>query len=246
VVTQAVEYRHGDAVLEGYLAYDDAVEGKRPGILVVHEWKGLNDYAKSRAGQLAAMGYTAFAADMYGKGILAKDHAEAGKLAGVYLNDRNLMRERARAAYEVLKQNEQVDPSRIAAIGYCFGGATVLEMARAGMGLRGVASFHGALKTPSPAGPGGVRARVLVFNGAEDTFISPEDIAAFKKEMTESGADWNFVEMEGAVHSFTVPSAGSDKSTGVAYHPEADRKSWAMLEDFLKEIFSAGTPEPSV
>ncbi len=237
LVTRPVEYKHGDTVLEGYLAYDDAETAKKPGILVVHEWKGLNDYAKSRAEQLAGLGYVALAVDMYGKGIRAKDHDEAAKLSGVYRNDRNLMRERAKAAYDFLKSQEPVDPDRIAAIGYCFGGTTVLEMARAGFDLKGVASFHGGLSTPVPAKPGDVKARIIAFHGADDKFIPAEDVKNFQEEMRQAGADWQFVVFSDAIHSFTVPEAGTDKSTGMAYNEKADKRSWATLLNFLNEIF---------
>lgn len=237
VVGQAVEYKHGDAVLEGYLAYDDSIDGKRPGVLIVHEWKGINDYSRSRAEQLAALGYVGFAVDMYGKGVQAKDHEEAAKLSGIYRNDRNLMRERAKTALETLKANPLVDTTKIAAIGYCFGGAAVLEMARAGFDLKGVASFHGSLDTPMPADSKTLKAKVRVFNGAADKFISQENIANFEAEMKNANADWKLTQFEGAVHSFTVPTAGSDPTTGMAYHADADKRSWEMLKEFLKEIF---------
>jgi dienelactone hydrolase len=239
VVGKAVEYRDGEAVLEGYLAYDDTIQGKRPGILVVHEWKGLNDYAKGRAEQLAQLGYVGFAIDMYGKGIYAKDHEEAGKLSGIYRNDRNLMRQRAKAAYDVLKNNPLVDPDKIAAIGYCFGGTTVLEMARAGFDLAGVVSFHGALDTPMLAQPEVIRAKVLVMHGADDSFVGAEKVTAFQTEMRQANADWEVVIFGDAVHSFTVPEAGDDKSKGAAYNERADKRSWEIMQQFFKEIFSS-------
>ncbi len=237
VVTETVEYRDGDAVLKGYLAYDDATDAKRPGILVVHEWKGLNDYAKMRAEQLAALGYVAFAVDMYGDGIVAKDHEEAAKLSGAYRSDRAKTRERARAGYEVLKNNPLVDPEKMAAIGYCFGGMTVLEMARAGFDLKGVVSFHGGLDTPTPAEPGVIKAKVLVLHGADDPHSGAESVSKFEDEMRRAGTDWQVVLFGGAVHGFTVPSAGSDKSTGVAYDEKADKRSWGMMRQFFDEIF---------
>jgi dienelactone hydrolase len=231
LVTQAVEYRDGETLLEGYLAYDDSIEGKRPGVLVVHEWKGLNDYARSRADKLAQLGYVAFAVDMYGKGILAKDHEEAAKLSGVYRNDRSLMRERASAGLEVLKNHPLTDPTRIAAIGYCFGGTTVLELARAGSDLKGVVTFHGGLDAPVATAPGTVKAKILVLHGAQDSHITPDQVAQFEKEMTEAGADWQLVKFSGAVHGFTVP--------GPAHHPDADRRSWQMMKHFFEEIFAS-------
>ncbi len=233
-----VEYKDGDQVLQGYLVYDDAITGKRPAVMVVHEWKGLGDYAKRRADMLAGMGYVAFAADMYGKGVRASTHEEAAKLAGIYLSDRTKMRNRAKAAMSFLETHELVDPSRMAAIGYCFGGAAVLEMARAGFDLKGVASFHGALKTPSPASLGEVKAKVMVFHGSLDKFVTTEDIAAFQKEMTEADADWQMVFFSKAVHSFTVAEAGDNPASGIAYNREADERSWKMLALFFQEIFS--------
>ncbi len=237
IVAQPIEYQHDGQVLEGYLAYDNAVQGKRPGVIVVHEWKGLNDYARGRAEQLAALGYIAFAVDMYGKGIYAEDHQQAAKLSGAYREDRTLMRARARVGYEVLANHPLTDPGRMAAIGYCFGGTTVLEMARAGFDLKGVISFHGGLGTPMPAEPGTLKAKIVVMQGAEDTHTAG-DIPDFKNEMRAAGADWQLIEFGGAVHSFTVPEAGNDPSKGSAYDPAADRRSWAMLEQFLKEIFA--------
>ena len=239
VELRPVEYRDGDTVLAGYLAVDSAVPGKRPGILVVHEWKGLNDYSKGRAEQLAKMGYVAFAADMYGKGVYAKDHEEAGKLAGAFRNDRQMMRQRINAALEVLKSQPEVDPDKIGAIGYCFGGMTVLELARAGApGVLGVASFHGSPETPVAARPDMMKASVIFFVGADDPHIKPEQVAAFEKEMKEAGVDYRVIVYPGAVHSFTVPEAGNDPSTGAAYNAEADRKSWQKMKEFFARIFS--------
>lgn len=235
--TEAVAYHDGDTLLEGYLAYDDAVATPRPAVLVVHEWQGLGDYAKHRAEQLAQLGYVGFAADMYGKGVFAKNHEEAGQLAGAYFNDRQKTRQRIQAALDVLQQHALVDPARMAAIGYCFGGMTVLELARSGAAVAGVASFHGALATPSPAQPQQVKARVLVFHGALDQHITAEHLAAFKQEMADAGANYRVVVYPDAAHSFTVPDAGSDVTTGRAYNAAADRDSWQQLEAFLREIF---------
>jgi dienelactone hydrolase len=234
---RALEYAHDGTPLEGYLAYDDAVDGQRPGVLVVHEWMGLGDYARRRADQLAGLGYAALAIDMYGKEVRPKDHTEAAQTAGVYKENRTLMRARARAGLQALLAQPMVDAERVAAIGYCFGGTTVLELARAGEALDLVASFHGALATPTPAAPAAITARVLVLHGAEDTFVPADEVKAFKDEMRKAGADWTFVGFGGAVHSFTVPSAGSDPSKGMAYHARADRRSWEMLRAALQEAF---------
>ena len=238
--TETVEYRHGETVLEGYLAYDDAVATPRPGILVVHEWRGLNPYTKKRAEQLAQLGYVAFAVDMYGKGVYAKDHEEAAQLSGVYRNDRALMRSRIQAGLETLKRSPLVDPTRIAAIGYCFGGTTVLELARSGADVRGVASFPGGLDTPTPGDAANIKGRVLVLHGADDTFAGrPDQVEAFKHEMQQAGVDYKLIQYPGAVHSFTVPEAGNDPSTGMAYNADADVQSWSELERFLKEVFQS-------
>lgn len=238
--TRVIEYHDGSALLEGYLAYDDSFSGSRPGVLVVHEWRGLNDYTKHRAEQLAGLGYVAFAADMYGKGIYAKDHQEAGKLSGIYRNDRNLMRARAKAGLDCLKSQAGVDANNLAAIGYCFGGSTVLELARSGANLKGVVSFHGPLDTPNPADAKNIRGKILVLTGAADSFIPPKQIAAFEQEMKAAGIDYRLIKYPGAVHSFTVPDAGNDPSTGVAYNPDADKKSWEAMAQFLQQLFTVG------
>lgn len=238
VKTEEVDYRHGDVVLQGYFAYDDSSKAKRPVVLVVHEWYGHGDYARRRARELAALGYLAFAGDMYGKGVYAKSHEEAAKLAGAVRGDRKLMRERALAAVGAMKKHPLADPARLAAIGYCFGGTTVLELARAGAPLKAVASFHGALDTPAPAEPGAVKAKVLVLQGADDTHTAPA-VPAFEAEMRKAKADWQLVSYGGAVHSFTVKEAGDDPSKGMAYDEKADKRSWRELQGFLKESFSA-------
>ena len=234
---EAVEYHHGDAVLEGYLAYDDAVPGLQPGILVVHEWKGLNDYAKRRAEQLAQLGYVAFAADMYGKGIRAKDHTEAAQLSGVYRNDRQLMRARAQAAFDVLTRQPNVDPTKLAAMGYCFGGMTVLELARSGADLLGVVTFHGGLDTPHLEDARNIKGKLLVLHGAEDRFVTQEQVKAFQAEMDAAAVRYQLIQYPGAVHSFTVPEAGSDTSTGMAYNAAADQQSWEAMKIFFSQLF---------
>jgi dienelactone hydrolase len=237
VTGQAVQYKHGDKVLEGYLAYDKKVSGKRPVVLVVHEWRGLNDYARKRAEQLAQLGYLAFAIDMYGKGVLAKDHEEAAKLAGAFIGDRKLMRERAKAGLEVARKHELADPKRIAAMGYCFGGAAALELGRGGAPVIGIATFHANLSSPKPEDGKNIKGKVIVFHGADDGFVPTEQISAFQDEMRKGGVDWQMVSFGGAVHSFTVPEAGNDPKKGMAYNEKADRRSWSMLREFLAEVF---------
>ena len=237
VQTKMVEYRHGDVVLEGYLAWDDALQGRRPGVLVVHEWTGLGDYAKMRARKLAEMGYVALAVDMYGKGIRPKTPQEAAAQAGIYKQDRALMRGRMQAGLDVLRGNPLCDPKRMAAIGYCFGGTCVLELARSGADIAGVVSFHGGLDTPTPADAKNIRCKVLVLHGGDDPHVPRKDVDAFEDEMRAGGVDWQLVVYGGAVHSFTNPASGNDKSKGVAYNAEADRRSWEAMKAFLAEIF---------
>jgi len=235
--TEVVDYRHGGTVLEGYLAYDDSIQGKRPGVIVVHEWWGINNYVRMRAEQLAKLGYIAFAIDMYGKGVRAKDAKEAGSLSSTYRSDRALMRSLANAGLEVLRNHSLTDVNRIAAIGYCFGGTTVLEMARSGAQLVGVVSFHGGLGTPNPEDAKNIKGKVLVLHGADDPAVPPDQVMAFQDEMRKGGVDWYFVSYGGAVHSFTNPDSGSDPSKGAAYNGKADKRSWEAMKLFFAEIF---------
>jgi dienelactone hydrolase len=237
VHTQVIEYKHGDTVLEGYLAYDDASTDKRPGVLVVHEWMGHNPYVRQRAEQLAQLGYVAFALDMYGKGVHAKDVKEAAALAGIYKNDRKLMRARAEAGLDVLRKQSQVDTQHLAAMGYCFGGTTVLELARAGADLTGVVSFHGDLSTPNPDDARNIKGSVLACTGADDPYVPPAQVAAFEEEMRKGGVDWQLVTYGGAVHSFTNPGAGNNPSQGAAYNAKADHRSWEAMKTFFHERF---------
>jgi dienelactone hydrolase len=237
VVGTKVEYRQGDVVLEGYLAYDDTSKAVRPGVLVVHEWYGLNDYAMKRADQVAQLGYVAFALDMYGKGVRASTPQEAGALAGKYKADRPLMRARAGAGLDFLKKQALVDPKRVAALGYCFGGTTVLELARSGAEVLGVVSFHGGLDNPDPQPASNIRAKVLVLHGADDPLVPAKDIAALQEELRRAGADWQMVYYGDAVHSFTNPQSGSDAGKGVAYNERADHRSWMAMKTFFDEIF---------
>jgi dienelactone hydrolase len=235
--TQIVEYKQGDTTLEGFVAYDDAIQGKRPGVLIVHQWLGLTDYEKHRAEMLAQLGYVAFCADIYGKGVRPQTAQEAGALAGKYKNDRQLLRARVNAGLDALRRQPLVDSKRVAAIGYCFGGTTVLELARSGADVAGVVSFHGGLDSPTPADGKNIKGKVLVCHGADDPFSSPQNIAAFEDEMRKGGVDWQLIKYGGAVHSFTQPMAGDDNSKGAAYNEKADKRSWEAMKQFLAEIF---------
>jgi dienelactone hydrolase len=237
VHTETVEYKQGDATLEGFVAYDDAIQGQRPGVLVVHQWMGLTDYEKKRAEMLANLGYVAFCADIYGKGVRPKNIQEAGALAGKYKGDRQLLRLRVNAGLTALRLQPLVDQKRVAAIGYCFGGTTVIELARSGADLGGIVCFHGGLDSPTPADGKNIKCKVLVCHGADDRFSSPEDVAAFEDEMRAAGVDWELVKYGGAVHSFTQPNAGHDNSKGVAYNEKADKRSWEAMQQFFAEIF---------
>jgi dienelactone hydrolase len=238
VHTEPLPYAAGAVTCRGYLAWDDAVAGRRPGVLVVPEWYGLNDYARSRAQQLAGMGYVALAVDVYGEGRVAKDAQEAGALAGAMKGDPPLLRARIRAALVALRARPQCDPARVAAIGFCFGGTTVLELARDGADVRGVVSFHGGLATPLPARPGAVKAKVLVLHGAADPFEPAAEVAAFQQEMESSGADWQMVFYGHAVHSFSNPASGNDPAKGAAYDEKAATRGWAAMQAFFGELFA--------
>ena len=237
IQTKTIEYKSGDATLEGVLTYDDAVKTPRPGVLVVHQWLGLTDYEKGRAKQLAELGYVAFCADIYGKGVRPANTKEAGVEATKYKSDRKLLRERVNAGLDALKKCEQVDTQRVAAIGYCFGGTTVIELARSGADVAGVVSFHGGLDSPTPADGKNIKGKVLVCHGADDPYEKPADLAAFEDEMRQANVDWTLIKYGGAVHSFTQPMAGNDNSKGAAYNERADRRSWAAMKMFLAGIF---------
>lgn len=238
---QVVDYNAGGVPLKGYLAWDDVYGAKQPAVLVVHEWWGLNEYARERARMLAGLGYTALAVDMYGEGKSTEHASEASGFMNNVLDHADVARERFLAAKALLERQPMVDATKkIAAIGYCFGGATVLNMARQGVDLAAVASFHGNLATRTPAQPGAVKARVLVLNGADDSFITQDSIKAFEQEMRHAGADYRFVNYPGAIHSFTNPDAdrlGKVNSMPLAYNADADKASWEAMKQLFKSVF---------
>ena len=240
IIGQEVSYSSGSTVMKGYLAYDKNIKGKRPGVLVVHEWWGHNEYARKRARMLAEMGYAALAVDMYGDGKQAMHPDEAGKFSSEVMNNFDTAKARFTAAMDFLKKQHMVDSGEIAAIGYCFGGGVVLNMARQGFDLKGVASFHGSLVPVKPAQPGAVKAKILVLHGGDDKFTTAEQIDAFKKEMKDAGADFQFITYPGAMHSFTNPDADAYAkkfNLPLGYNAEADKKSWEELGTFLGQIF---------
>jgi dienelactone hydrolase len=236
VKTETVEYKVGDQTYKGFLAYDDAVKSKRPGVLVAPEWWGLNDYPKSRAKQLAELGYVAFVADYYGDGKTTEDANEAGKLASAVRPDPVKFRALGQAALRELKARPEVDPSKIAAIGYCFGGSAVLELARDGADLKGVVSFHGALATGKPAKEGDVKARVLALHGADDSFVKEPEVDAFEKEMAAAKVDYRLVSYPGAEHAFTNPGVDTYNLPGAKYNADADKASWEAMSKFLADV----------
>src|SRR3984885_3164512 len=236
IQTKTIDYQQGDTTLEGVLVWDDSVSGPRPGVLVVHQWLGLTDYEKHRAEMLAQLGYVAFCADIYGKDARPKDVSEAGAEAGKYKADRALLRQRVNAGLDELKKSELVDTKRVAAIGYCFGGTTVIELARSGAELSGVVSFHGGLDSPTPADGKNIKCKVLALAGADDPFQKPEDLTAFESEMRDNKVDWQIVFYGGAVHAFTQPDPGF-VNAGAKYNEKADKRSWEAMKDFFAEIF---------
>ncbi len=237
VKTETVVYRHGEAVLEGVFASPEGAAGKRPGVLVVHAWRGIGPHETAVADRLARLGYVALCADVYGQGVRPSTNQEAAKEAGRWRGDRPALRARVAAGIARLREHPLVDPARVAAIGFCFGGGAVLELARSGAGIAGVVSFHGNLDTPLPAEPGAVRAKVLVLHGAADPHVPPEHVRAFGDEMHAAGADWQMILYGGAVHSFSDAAAGSDRSRGAAYDEKSARRSFAAMETFLREAF---------
>ncbi|ESQ14729.1 MAG TPA: dienelactone hydrolase family protein [Chromatiaceae bacterium] len=234
--TEVIEYQDGDTRLTGYLVYDDSVESKRPGILVAHEWWGLNDYAKQRAGMLAELGYVAFALDMYGENRITSHAPDARGWMQQITSNVDAWRARALAGLNVLKSSERVDADRLAAIGYCFGGATVMQMAYAGADLDGVVSFHGSLP-PAPEGIE-IKSKLLAAHGYDDGFVAREQVDAFQQSLAAANADWQLVIYGGARHSFTDPDAGEYGIDMLEYNAEADARSWQLMQDFLNEVFA--------
>lgn len=236
VVTQEVPYDHGAVRLVGYLAYDDAAEGKRPGVLVVHEWWGLNEYAKKRARQLAGMGYVAFAVDMYGEGKVTTHPQQASEWSKMITGNVGQWQERANAGLSVIKKDPRVDPERIAAIGYCFGGATVQQMAYSGADLKGVVSFHGSPLPAQEEQVKKVKAKILILHGASDPLVKEAQIQSYVAAMEKSGLDWQMIFYGGAKHSFTNPDADQAGMEPLKYSPSADRRSWEHMKLFFKEV----------
>lgn len=238
--SETIDYQIAGQPFQGYLSYDDAITGKRPGILVVHEWWGHNAYARKRADMLAKLGYTAFALDMYGTGKLADHPEDAQKFMAATVSDMGVAEARFNAALKLMQGQPTVDPTKIAAIGYCFGGGLVLHMAETGADLVAVVSFHGSLAMKAPDKLGKIKAKILALNGADDPFVTAEQIAAFKQTMQTAGADYEFINYPGVKHSFTNPSAddyGKRFNLPLVYNAEADKYSWQRMQQLFTQVF---------
>jgi len=238
IVTREVPYEHKGVKLVGYLAYDDAVKDKRPGVLVVHEWWGLNEYAKNRASQLAGMGYAAFAADMYGEGKVTTHPDQASEWSKTITGSVSQWQERANAGLDMIRKDPRVDPERIAAIGYCFGGATVQQMAYGGAELRGVVSFHGSPLPVREDQVKRVKAKILILHGASDPLVKDAQIQDYLAAMEKSGLDWQMIFYGGAKHSYTNPDADKVGMDALKYDASADKRSWEHMKIFFDEILS--------
>ncbi len=238
IQTKSIDYRDGPTELQGYLVWDDSLKGKRPGVLVVHEWWGLNDYARQRARQLAKAGYVAFALDMYGKGRVTKHPDQASTWMKQVQENRDAWVRRATAGLAAFKKQPLVDTDRLAAIGYCFGGATVLNMAYAGVDLKAVVSFHGALPLPDEKQQEPVLASILVAQGYDDPFVPPEQVSALQAALAKLDADWEVIVFGATRHSFTNPDAASYGMEALAYNAKADHRSWAMMLELFNEKFN--------
>ena len=239
IQTEPVTYQIGDQTYEGCVSRPVKLEGKVPGVLVAPDWTGFGPFPRARAEQLAKLGYVAFALDMYGQGVRAKNPEEAAKLAAPFYKDPALFRTRAQAALAQLLEQPGVDPERIGAIGFCFGGATVLELARSGADVLGVVTFHGSLKTSQPAVAGVVKAKeLLILHGANDPLVPPAEVASFKQEMDHAGVPYQFIAYPGAVHAFTNPDAGNDASKPTAYNPEAAESAYGEMRAFFARLFA--------
>ncbi len=241
IKTQEIQYTSGGTSLKGYLAYDDSIQGKRPGVLVVHEWWGHNEHARNRARMLAELGYTALALDMYGDGKTADHPKKAGEYMNAAMKDWKGSKAKFNAAKKLLQDHTTVDPKRIASIGFCFGGTVSLRMAREGADLDAVVAFHAGLPSGAVA-PGTVKAAVLVLNGSKDVWLDPKAVASFKKEMTASVKDFKYVTLEGARHAFTNKQANAFskkfKIPNLEYNQEADQTAWSAMQDLFKRVFS--------
>ena len=239
VKSEPIAYKQDTTALEGLLVYDAAGKGKLPGIVLVPDWMGMTDLARQYGERVAKMGYVVLVADIYGKSIRPKDMQEASAQSGLYKNDRPLMQARAKAALDQLLKSPRVNAAKTAAMGFCFGGGVALELARSGADLDGVVSFHGNLDTPRPEDAKNIKAKVLVLHGADDPFVTQDQVKAFQDEMRAAKVDWSLTQYGNAVHGFTNPGAGNDNSKGMAYNPEAANRAFRSMQDFYQELFAS-------
>jgi dienelactone hydrolase len=235
--TSKIEYVDGNVLLEGYCALDDSKPGKKPVVIIAPDWSGRNDFACQKAEQLAELGYVGFALDMYGNGKVAKNDDEKKILMTPLMQDRELLRKRVLAAYETVNRLEVVNVARIGAMGFCFGGLCVLDLARSGVEMRGVVSFHGNLKAPENIPDKKIRAKVLALHGYNDPMVTPEVVKEFEDEMIAAEVDWQLHVYGNATHGFTNPMAHNVKD-GIIYNSLADKRSWASMRDFFAEVFA--------
>jgi len=235
--TQSFDYKDGNTVLEGFIAWDDARTGKLPGVMVYPQWTGPTDFERDEATNLAKLGYVAMVADVYGKGIHPSAPKESGAMMGKSLSDRPSFRVRVRAALDRLLADPHVDAAQIAAIGFCFGGASVLELGRQGADVKALVTFHGELSNPTPADAKNIKGHVLVLHGTDDPAVPPEEVAAFRKEMKDAGTDFTFVSYSGTRHGFMMPSSGDDNTKSSAYNALSAKRAWIAMKDFLAETF---------
>jgi dienelactone hydrolase len=237
IVSNTVAYLDGDVVLEAFFAFDDAISGRRPAVLINHTWVGRDDFVAGKAKKLAALGYVGFAVDMYGKGVLGSGPEENMKLMQPFIADRSMLQKRMKAALSAVKLMPWVDDSKIASIGFCFGGLCSLDLARTGVDIKGVVSFHGLLNAPDNTQGNAIKAKILALHGRDDPLVPAEQMLAFEQEMTDAGADWQLHTYGHTMHAFTNPVA-NDPARGMIYQPDADRRSWIAMQNFLTEIFA--------
>jgi dienelactone hydrolase len=235
--TSKIEYVDGDMLLEGYCAFDDSKSGKKPAVLIAHDWSGRNDFACQKAEQLAELGYVGFALDMFGNGKVAKTKEEKQALIKPLMDDRKLLLKRITAAYDAIQKIDAVNTARIGAMGFCFGGTCALDLARSGAELRGVVSFHGGLAAPQNVPTKKIHAKILALHGYEDPMVSLSVVADFEREMTENQVDWQVHVYGNAKHGFTNPTA-NDVSAGIVYNSLADKRAWVSMREFFSEVFS--------
>jgi dienelactone hydrolase len=236
VKLERLDYKKGDMIFKGFIAYDDALQGKRPAILVSPTWTGPGEYVQGRAKMFAAMGYVALVQDVYGNGAQPARGKEAATQMNIYMKDRALLRERMRSAFDILRANSRVDDGKVIAVGYCFGGTGVLELARSGANLAGIVVFHGILDTPTPQDAKNIKAPILVLNGEDDPNVPPASVAGFLSEMKAANVDLQFVNYSGTKHGFTDPASGNNPKAGSVYNAKSDKRSWLAMQDFLHEI----------